>query len=118
MIAQVCASGGLKRESIRGELNESRCRAGIAGFVAQSGSAGEPRAPDPHQRSSQFSKAPEDCAAMVALIIPALRRRFERGWIRRVVTGDPSGEPAWRDAGEVQDQAERMDRPRDRGVTG
>ena len=45
MIAQVCASGGLKRESIRGELNESRYRAGIPGSPGsspQSGSAGEP----------------------------------------------------------------------------
>jgi hypothetical protein len=47
VIFQVCASGGLKRESIRGELNESRYRAGIPGSSPQSGSAGEPSSTGP-----------------------------------------------------------------------
>jgi hypothetical protein len=63
VIAQVCASGGLKRESIRGELNESRYRVFRVRRVRRRNQVvlASRAAPDPHQRRPRLSQAPEDC---------------------------------------------------------
>jgi hypothetical protein len=67
---QVCASGGLKCESIRGELNESRYRAGIPGSPGsspQSGSAGEPSSTGPAPARVRRLKQRATEAALLAL---------------------------------------------------
>ena len=94
MINQVCASGGLKCESIRGELNESRYRAGIPGSPGsspQSGSAGEPSSTGPAPAAVLDSAKRLKTAKSLfqrgnggPQIIPARRQRSGEDRIRRV----------------------------------